>query len=94
MVVCKVKKADSGKTGAGRWYNGPSQKIPAAYISTVAALTSTLAGDAAIAAQLHLSPLTVEMHRRNLMQKFNIKSMTAAVKVAMEKRDDVTKGPF
>jgi DNA-binding NarL/FixJ family response regulator len=39
---------------------------------------------AAIAAQLHVSPLTVETHRRNLMQKFNVKSMTAAVKVAME----------
>ena len=39
---------------------------------------------AAIAGQLHLSPLTVETHRRNLMQKFNVKSMTAAVKVAME----------
>lgn len=39
---------------------------------------------AAIAGQLHVSPLTVETHRRNLMQKFNVKSMTAAVKVAME----------
>jgi DNA-binding NarL/FixJ family response regulator len=39
---------------------------------------------ASIAGQLHVSPLTVETHRRNLMQKFNVKSMTAAVKVAME----------
>jgi DNA-binding NarL/FixJ family response regulator len=39
---------------------------------------------AAIGVQLHVSPLTVETHRRNLMQKFNVKSMTAAVKVAME----------
>jgi DNA-binding NarL/FixJ family response regulator len=39
---------------------------------------------AIIAGHLHVSPLTVETHRRNLMQKFNVKSMTAAVKVAME----------
>lgn len=39
---------------------------------------------AVIAEELHVSPLTVETHRRNLMQKFNVKSMTAAVKVAME----------
>jgi DNA-binding CsgD family transcriptional regulator len=39
---------------------------------------------AAIAAQLHVSPLTVETHRRNLMQKFHVKSMTAVVKMAME----------
>jgi DNA-binding NarL/FixJ family response regulator len=39
---------------------------------------------AVIAGQLHVSVLTVETHRRNLMQKFNVKSMTAAVKVAME----------
>jgi DNA-binding NarL/FixJ family response regulator len=39
---------------------------------------------ATIAAQLHVSPLTIETHRRNLMQKFNVKSMAAAVKVAMD----------
>lgn len=39
---------------------------------------------AVIAAQLHVSPLTVETHRRNLMQKFNVKSMAAAIKVAMD----------
>lgn len=39
---------------------------------------------AAIAAQLHVSVLTVETHRRNLLQKFQVKSMTAAVKLAME----------
>jgi DNA-binding NarL/FixJ family response regulator len=38
----------------------------------------------AIAGLLHVSPLTVETHRRNLMQKFNVKSMTAAVKVAID----------
>lgn len=38
----------------------------------------------AIAGLLHVSPLTVETHRRNLMQKFNVKSMTAAIKVAIE----------
>jgi DNA-binding NarL/FixJ family response regulator len=39
---------------------------------------------AVIAVQLHVSPLTVETHRRNLMQKFNVKSMAAAIKVAMD----------
>lgn len=42
------------------------------------------ATSAAIATQLHVSVLTVETHRRNLLQKFNVKSMTAAVKLAME----------
>jgi DNA-binding NarL/FixJ family response regulator len=39
---------------------------------------------ATIAAQLHVSPLTIETHRRNLMQKFNVKNMAAAIKTAME----------
>lgn len=39
---------------------------------------------AVIAEQLHVSPLTVETRRRNLMQKFNVKSMAAAIKVAMD----------
>lgn len=37
-----------------------------------------------IAAQLHLSPLTIETHRRNLMQKFEVKNMAAAIKIAAE----------
>jgi DNA-binding NarL/FixJ family response regulator len=37
-----------------------------------------------IAAQLHVSPLTIETHRRNLMQKFKVKNMTAAIKIAMD----------
>lgn len=39
-----------------------------------------------IAEQLHLSPLTVETHRRNLMQKFEVKNMTALIKIAFENR--------
>lgn len=39
---------------------------------------------AVIAAELFLSPLTVETHRRNLMQKFEVKNMAALIKAAME----------
>lgn len=39
-----------------------------------------------IAEQLSLSPLTIETHRRNLMQKFEVKNVAALVKVAMQQR--------
>lgn len=35
-----------------------------------------------IAVELHLSPLTVETHRRNLMQKFEAKNSVALIKMA------------
>jgi DNA-binding NarL/FixJ family response regulator len=37
-----------------------------------------------IAAQLFLSPLTVETHRRNLMQKFEVKNVAALIKIAVQ----------
>ena len=39
---------------------------------------------AAIAKQLYISPLTVETHRRNLMQKFDVNNTAALIKIAME----------
>lgn len=39
---------------------------------------------ASIAAQLSLSPLTVETHRRNLLQKFEVKNVAALIKVAVQ----------
>lgn len=39
-----------------------------------------------IAEQLSLSPLTIETHRRNLMQKFEVKNVAALVKAAMQQR--------
>jgi DNA-binding NarL/FixJ family response regulator len=37
-----------------------------------------------IGQQLHLSPLTIETHRRNLMQKYEAKNIAALIKLAME----------
>ncbi|SEW51342.1 response regulator transcription factor [Chitinophaga arvensicola] len=37
-----------------------------------------------IAAQLNLSPLTVETHRKNLIQKFQVKNMAALIKIAAQ----------
>jgi DNA-binding NarL/FixJ family response regulator len=39
---------------------------------------------AEIAGQLFLSPLTVETHRRNLMQKFEVKNVAALIKLAAQ----------
>lgn len=39
-----------------------------------------------IAEQLSLSPLTIETHRRNLMQKFEVKNVAALVRLAMQQR--------
>lgn len=39
---------------------------------------------AGIAAQLSLSPLTIETHRRNLLQKFEVKNVAALIKVAVQ----------
>ncbi len=38
-----------------------------------------------IAAELFLSPLTVETHRRNLMQKFDVKNAATLMKMAIQK---------
>lgn len=38
----------------------------------------------AVAAALNISQLTVDTHRRNMIQKFNVSSMTAVVKIAMD----------
>jgi DNA-binding NarL/FixJ family response regulator len=37
-----------------------------------------------IATQLSLSPLTVETHRRNLLQKFEVKNVAALIKLAVQ----------
>lgn len=37
-----------------------------------------------IAAQLSLSPLTVETHRRNLLQKFDVKNVAALIRIAVQ----------
>jgi DNA-binding NarL/FixJ family response regulator len=42
--------------------------------------------NAAIAAQLSLSTLTVETHRKNLMQKFEVKNAAALIRIAMEQQ--------
>ncbi len=39
-----------------------------------------------IAGALHLSPLTVETHRKSLLQKFEVKNVAAMVKIATEQR--------
>jgi DNA-binding NarL/FixJ family response regulator len=39
---------------------------------------------AGIASQLSVSPLTVETHRRNLLQKFEVKNVAALIKVAVQ----------
>lgn len=39
-----------------------------------------------IAEKLFISPLTVETHRRNLMQKFEVNNSAALVKIAMEQK--------
>lgn len=39
---------------------------------------------AGIAEQLSLSPLTVETHRRNLLQKFDVKNVAALIKIAVQ----------
>jgi len=39
----------------------------------------------AIAAELFLSPLTVETHRKNLMQKFEVKNVAALIKEAVQR---------
>ncbi|WP_315814768.1 response regulator transcription factor [Paraflavitalea speifideaquila] len=39
---------------------------------------------AGIASQLSLSPLTVETHRRNLLQKFEVKNVAALIKLAVQ----------
>lgn len=40
--------------------------------------------NADIAAQLYISPLTVDSHRKNLLAKFDVKNTAAMVKVALE----------
>lgn len=40
----------------------------------------------AIAEMLHLSPLTIETHRKNLLQKFEVKNVASLIKSAMEQR--------
>jgi DNA-binding NarL/FixJ family response regulator len=39
-----------------------------------------------MAEELYLSPLTIETHRKNLMQKFEVKNVAALIKVAVEQR--------
>jgi DNA-binding NarL/FixJ family response regulator len=39
-----------------------------------------------IAAALHLSPLTVETHRKSLLQKFDVKNVAGMVRIAIEQR--------
>lgn len=39
-----------------------------------------------IAGTLHLSPLTVETHRKSLLQKFDVKNVAALIRVAVEQR--------
>lgn len=39
-----------------------------------------------IAGALHLSPLTVETHRKSLLQKFEVKNVAAMIKIAIEQR--------
>lgn len=39
---------------------------------------------AGIAEQLSLSPLTIETHRRNLLQKFEVKNVAALIKIAVQ----------
>jgi DNA-binding NarL/FixJ family response regulator len=39
---------------------------------------------AGIATQLSLSPLTIETHRRNLLQKFEVKNVAALIKIAVQ----------
>lgn len=41
---------------------------------------------AAIAEKLFISPLTVETHRRNLMQKFEVNNSAALIKIAVEQK--------
>jgi DNA-binding NarL/FixJ family response regulator len=41
---------------------------------------------ATIAGQLHLSPLTIETHRRNLMQKFEVKNVAELIKFATKQQ--------
>lgn len=41
---------------------------------------------AGIAEKLFISPLTVETHRRNLMQKFAVNNAAALIKIAMEQK--------
>lgn len=39
-----------------------------------------------IAGALHLSPLTVETHRKSLLQKFDVKNVAALMRIAIERR--------
>lgn len=39
-----------------------------------------------IAGTLHLSPLTVETHRKSLLQKFEVKNVAALIRAAIEQR--------
>lgn len=39
-----------------------------------------------IAGALHLSPLTVETHRKSLLQKFEVKNVAALIRAAIEQR--------
>lgn len=39
-----------------------------------------------IAARLSVSPLTIETHRRNLLQKFDVKNIAALIKIAVQQR--------
>jgi DNA-binding NarL/FixJ family response regulator len=41
---------------------------------------------ASIAAELYISPFTVETHRRNLMQKFDASNTATLIKMAVEQR--------
>ena len=41
---------------------------------------------AAIAEKLYLSPLTVETHRRNLLQKFEVKNVAMLIKEAVSRQ--------
>lgn len=39
-----------------------------------------------IADELFVSPLTIETHRRNLMQKFDVKNVAALIKIAVQRQ--------
>lgn len=62
------------------------KKIPSITKREKQILSSIAEGETSqsIAEKLFISPLTVETHRRNLLQKFEAKNMAELIKLAME----------
>jgi len=76
VVIEGVQKLLENKPGiqvAGSFTTGGSFHLISEGITT-----------AGIAAQLSLSPLTIETHRRNLLQKFEVKNVAALIKIAVQ----------